>query len=118
FNAMFYTVTEENGIYLDNSGSTAVNGWWGLAELIEMAIDAYDRKQSPEYEKIMTELVYGFVNRWGEDWAYNEYNDDIAWMVIAAMRAHHNTGNADFLMYARTNWDAMYARAWDTSFSG
>jgi hypothetical protein len=39
-------------------------------------------------------------------------------MTIASIRAHLNTNNPDFLNYARTNWDQMYARAWDTSFAG
>ncbi len=116
FNAMFYTVTDGKGFYLDDAGDTATDNWWGQAELIEMAIDAYDR--NPKYATIMSELVYGFVDRWGTNWSGNEYNDDIAWMTIASVRAHLNTGNADFLNYARSNWDRMYARAWDTSFAG
>jgi hypothetical protein len=118
FTALFYTVEEGKGYYVNNSGTATADHWWTQAELIEMAIDAYDRKPSAAYETLMTELVYGFVDVQGTDWTYNEFNDDIAWMVIASARAHLNTGNADFLAYAKSNWDAMYARAWDTSFAG
>jgi predicted alpha-1,6-mannanase (GH76 family) len=118
FTKLFYTVTNGKGYYLNNSGDTKADGWWGQAEMIEMAIDAYDRKKSDAYKTLMTELVYGFVAKQGTDWTGNKYNDDIAWMVIASARAHLDTGNADFLTYAKGNWDKMYARAWNTGFSG
>jgi predicted alpha-1,6-mannanase (GH76 family) len=118
FTKMFYTVTNGKGYYLNNAGDTKADGWWGQAELIEMAIDAYDRKKSDAYKTLVTELVYGFVAKQGTDWTGNKFNDDIAWMVIASARAHLDTGNADFLTYAKNNWDKMYARAWDTTFAG
>jgi predicted alpha-1,6-mannanase (GH76 family) len=118
FTKMFYTVTNGKGYYVNNAGDTKADGWWGQAELIEMAIDAYDRKKSDAYKTLVTELVYGFVAKQGTDWTGNKYNDDIAWMVIASARAHLDTGNADFLTYAKSNWDKMYARAWNTSFAG
>jgi Glycosyl hydrolase family 76/Carbohydrate binding module (family 6) len=118
FAKLFYTVSDGKGYYVNNSGTATADHFWTQAELIEMAIDAYERKPSDAYRKWMTELVYGFVAEHGRDWSHNEFNDDIAWMVIASARAHLNTGNADFLAYARENWDRMYARAWDTSFAG
>jgi predicted alpha-1,6-mannanase (GH76 family) len=118
YTKVFYTVTNGKGFYLNNSGDSKADGWWGQAELIEMAIDAYERKKSDSYKTLMTELVYGFVAKHGTDWSYNDFNDDIAWMVIASARAHLLTKNADFLTYAKTNWDKMYARAWDTTFTG
>jgi hypothetical protein len=118
YTKVFYTVSNGKGYYLNNSGDSRADGWWGQAELIEMAIDAYDRKKSDAYKTLMTELVYGFVAKQGTDWSYNEYNDDIAWMVIASARAYLNTKNADFLGYAKSNWDKMYARAWDTTVLG
>jgi glycosyl hydrolase family 76/carbohydrate binding protein with CBM6 domain len=118
FTKLFYTVRSGQAYYVNDSGTASADHWWTQAELIEMAIDAYERKPSDTYRKWMSELVYGFVAEQGRDWSYNEFNDDIAWMVIASARAHLNTGNDDFLEYARTNWDKMYARAWDTSFAG
>jgi predicted alpha-1,6-mannanase (GH76 family) len=118
YTKVFYTVTNGKGYYLNNSGDSKADGWWGQAELIEMAIDAYDRKKSDAYKTLMTELIYGFVAKQGTDWSYNDFNDDIAWMVIASARGYLNTGNADFLTYAKSNWDMMYARAWDTTFTG
>jgi hypothetical protein len=118
FTELFYTVSDGKGYYVNDSGTATANHWWTQAELIEMAIDAYERKPSDAYRTLMIELVYGFVAVQGTDWTYNDFNDDIAWMVIASLRAHANTGNEDFLAYAKSNWDAMYARAWDTMFFG
>ena len=118
FTKLFYTVSGAKGYYLNNSGTATADHWWTQAELIEIAIDAYERKRSDTYRNRLIELVHGFVAKQGRDWSSNEFNDDIAWMVIASARAHLDTGNTDFLEYARSNWDKMYMRAWDTSFAG
>jgi predicted alpha-1,6-mannanase (GH76 family) len=118
FTKVFYTVQNGKGYYVNNSGTANADAWWTQAELIEMAIDAYERKPSAAYRSLMTELVAGFVAKQGTDWTYNDFNDDIAWMVIASARAHLHTQNADFLRYAKQNWDAMYARAASTDYGG
>lgn len=104
-------VADGKGYYVNDSGTATANDWWTQAELIEMAIDAYDRKPSDRYQTLLTELVYGFVAEQGSDWSYNDFNDDIAWMVIASARAYLNTRNPEFLGYARANWDDAYL-AW------
>ncbi|HKO92216.1 MAG TPA: hypothetical protein VJU61_13725, partial [Polyangiaceae bacterium] len=82
FTKLFYTVTNGKGYYVNNSGTATADAWWTQAELIEMAIDAYERNPSPAYRSLMTELIAGFVAKQGSDWTYNDFNDDIAWMVI------------------------------------
>lgn len=118
FTKLFYTVRDGKGYYVNNSGTASADAFWTEAELIEMAIDAYERKPSDAYKKLMTDLIYGFVAVHGTDWTGNDFNDDIAWMVIASARAHALTQNPDFLGYAKKNWDAMYARAWSADYGG
>jgi hypothetical protein len=118
FTALFYTVTDGKGYYVNNSGTAQADAWWTQAELIEMAIDAYERKPSAKNRELMTELIAGFIAKQGSDWTYNDFNDDIAWMVLASMRAHLLTQNDDFLRYAKQNWDAMYERAWSSDYGG
>ncbi|MET0388057.1 MAG: glycoside hydrolase family 76 protein [Polyangiales bacterium] len=118
FTELFYTVRNGEGYYVNNSGSATADAWWTQAELIEMAIDAYERKPSARYRALMNELITGFVAKQGSDWTYNDFNDDITWMVIASSRAHLLTQNADFLRYAKQNWDAMYTRAWSDEYGG
>jgi hypothetical protein len=118
FIKVFYTVRDGKGYFVNNSGTATADAWWTEAELIEMAIDAYDRKPSDAYKTRLTELVDGFVDVHGTDWSYNDFNDDISWMVIASLRAFLITNRPDFLSYAKKNWDMMYSRAWSSDYGG
>ncbi len=86
-------------------------GWWEDAEMFEIILDAYETTGEPVYETMFRELYRNFVQRKGKSWLYNNFNDDIAWMVIASVRAHLLFGDADFLSNGQSNFDKMYARA-------
>ena len=96
----------------------AYSGWWTGAELLEMAEDAYENTPSAARQSIVTSTCNGFLTQHGSNWMGNEYNDDIAWAVIAFSRAYLITGNTGFRNVAKSNFDGMYARAWDTNFMG
>jgi predicted alpha-1,6-mannanase (GH76 family) len=96
----------------------AYSGWWTHAELLEMAQDAYDNSPTTARRNIVTSTCNGFLSQNGSNWMYNEYNDDIAWAVIAFSRAHLITGNATYRNVAQSNFDGMFARGWDTNFFG
>jgi predicted alpha-1,6-mannanase (GH76 family) len=108
FNA-FNTAFMSNGAY---------SGWWTGAELLEMAQDAYDNSPTVARRNIVTSTCNGFLSQHGSNWMYNEYNDDIAWAVIAFSRAHQITGNTTYRNVAQSNFDGMFARGWDTNFFG
>ncbi len=108
FNA-FNTAFMSNGAY---------SGWWTHAELLEMAEDAYENTPSVARRNIVTSTCNGFLSQNGTNWLYNEYNDDIAWAVIAFSRAHLITGNPLYRNVAQLNFDAMFARGWDTQYFG
>ena len=93
-------------------------GWWTGAEEVEMAEDAYDSLPTPERRTIVANACSQFVSHQGNNWLGNDYNDDIAWAVIAFARGYLITGNTTFRDMAKSNWDAMYSRAWDTNFMG
>lgn len=86
-------------------------GWWGDAEMFEVVLDAYETTGFQEYATMFDELYKNFCQRNGTDWTGNSYNDDIAWMCIACVRAYLLTGNTDYRTKAKTNFDAMYKRA-------
>src|SRR5690606_25445749 len=88
------------------------------AELLEMAADAYENTPSVARRNIVTSTCNGFLSQNGTNWMYNEYNDDIAWAVIAFSRAHLITGNPLYRNVAQLNFDAMFARGWDTQYFG
>jgi len=93
-------------------------GWWTGAEEVEMAEDAYDSLPTAERKTIVANACSQFVSHHGNNWMGNEYNDDIAWAVIAFSRGYLITGNTTFRDIAKNNFDGMYSRGWDTNFMG
>jgi hypothetical protein len=87
-------------------------GFWQQLESIEGIEDANDRTGGAYNTEVST-LLYGFVGVHGDLWSNNIFNDDIAWGVIAYMRAHKTLGDPNFLTIAKRNFDMMYARAWN-----
>jgi hypothetical protein len=53
FVKVFYTLHDSKGFFVNNSGTATANAWWTQAELIEMAIDAYERKPSDAYKTLL-----------------------------------------------------------------
>ena len=86
--------------------------------MIEMVEDAYDGTHDPGYVKMIADLETQFRWYYGKTWTDRIWNDDITWAVIAALRAYDVTGDRRYLVLARTNFDAMYARAWTRAFGG
>ena len=92
-------------------------GWWGDAEMFEIVLDALETTGDQEYATMFENLYTNFIARNGGSWyqkgvsGYNEYNDDIAWMCIACVRAYLLTGVAKYRTTAKTNFDGMFRRA-------
>lgn len=98
-------------------------GWWTGAEEIEMAEDAFDNAPSPARLNLVSNACNQFLAHHGSNWTasggnFNSFNDDISWAVIAMARGYLITGSLTFRNVAKSNWDAMYARGWDTNFTG
>lgn len=102
---------QSSGYSIDNGG------WWGDAEMFETILDAYETTGNQEYATMFENLYTNFIARNKSTWyqsgvsGYNEYNDDIAWMCIACVRAYLLTGTSKYLTTARTNFNGMFARA-------
>ena len=86
-------------------------GWWGDAECFEAILDAYETTGDITYLNYFSELFDNFVVRERQNWSYNEYNDDITWMVLASIRGYKFSGDEKYLNAAKSNFDMMYARA-------
>jgi hypothetical protein len=89
----------------------APGGWWGDAEMLEIIMDAYETTGDAAYKEMFEELYSNFIARNGSNWQYNEYNDDITWMVLVCVRAYLLFGDTPYLQKAKSNFDQMYARA-------
>ncbi len=86
-------------------------GWWGDAEMFEVVLDALETTGEARYATMFENLYKNFCQRNNTDWSGNEYNDDIAWMCIACVRAYLLTGNTEYRTRAKQNFDKMYARS-------
>ena len=92
-------------------------GWWGDAEMFEIVLDALETTGDQQYATMFENLYINFIDRNKDTWyqkgvsGYNEYNDDIAWMCIACVRAYLLTGTRKYLTTAKKNFDGMFKRA-------
>ncbi|GAB1415470.1 hypothetical protein MASR2M117_08760 [Paludibacter sp.] len=99
-------------------------GFWGEAECLEIILDAYETTGKEEYKQMFEEAYAHFVSGtggWGaygngKNWMWNEFNDDVAWAVLASIRAYlmfgsHPDSGIKYLDIAKTNFDNMYKRA-------
>ncbi len=92
-------------------------GWWGDAEMFEIVLDALETTGDQQYATMFENLYTNFISRNKDTWyqkgvsGYNEYNDDIAWMCIACVRAYLLTGVAKYKNTAKKNFDGMFKRA-------
>ena len=92
-------------------------GWWGDAEMFEIVLDALETTGDQQYATMFENLYTNFIARNKDTWyqqgvsGYNEYNDDIAWMCIACVRAYLLTGTAKYRTTAKKNFDGMFKRA-------
>ena len=113
----FYREAGGRAWFQENTEGGKVS-FWMRAEQMEMTLDAYERTRQARPLVMFTNLFRGFLADHGANWAHNDYNDDLMWMVIACARAHLLTGNAAFRDVARTNFDLCYARAASSNLGG
>jgi predicted alpha-1,6-mannanase (GH76 family) len=113
----FYREQDGQAWFLESTDGGKAS-FWMRAEQMEMVLDAYERTTNAQLLVMFTNLFRGFLADHGTNWAHNEFNDDLMWMVIACTRAHLLTGNPEFRDVARTNFDLCYARAASSDLGG
>jgi hypothetical protein len=118
YNAAFYATFGSGNAHYKNDQNGGVSYFWTQAEIIEGIEDAYNRSGNVTYQNQISALLNGFSSDNGTDWSWNGYNDDICWACIAYLRGYQATGNTAFRTVAQSNFDMMYARAWDTTVLG
>jgi predicted alpha-1,6-mannanase (GH76 family) len=117
YKSAFYTVSGTNGYFKDTQ-TGGIAYFWGQAEMIECAIDAYEWTTNVIDKGMITNLLNGFIQNNGSTWTGDIYNDDIMWAVIAFARGGQDIGNTNYCNIAKVNFDACYARAWDSTLGG
>lgn len=86
-------------------------GFWGDAEMFEIILDAYETTGDPQYKDMFKKLHADFIVREKADWSWNDFNDDMAWMIIACARAYLLFGDNIYLQQSKSNFERMYERA-------
>ena len=107
-----FVTTEGAGSFIKSDQNGGRTGFWQEIEQVEGIEDANARSGGAYKEQVVA-LLNGFTKRHGKSWSNNDFNDDIAWAVIAYTRGYQATGNREFLAIAQSNFDMMFARAWD-----
>ncbi len=117
FMRAYYSSSAGRAHYTNTPGTgTAV--FWRQAELIEMTEDAWRATGSPALKQQIVALMNGVTWQYGHKWTRRTWNDDIMWMIIAAVRAYRITGDRSYLALAQQNFDGVYARAWSPDLGG
>lgn len=107
--------------YFDRGASASImntNGFWDVAEMMEMYVDTYERSGDEKHLEMVNKLYNGFVERHGTDWTGNEFNDDIMWMVLFCVRAYNATGDKKYKEQAIFHFEKVYDRGYDAQFGG
>lgn len=96
----------------------AKEGFWGVAEMMEIVVDAFEVTGNSKYSNLFNTMYNQFIAKEGSDWMWNAFNDDITWMVLACTRASLLTGNTTYQAKAKEQFDKMWARAYSTTYGG
>ena len=118
YNSAFYRQNGTNGFFKNSQTDGNPAYFWSQAETIECVIDAYEWTTNATAKNMITNLLNGFLKNNGSSWTENIYNDDIMWAVMAFARGGQHTGMTNYCNIAKANFDACYARAWDTALGG
>ena len=104
----------------NRSGNEVIarEGFWGVAEMMEIVDDAFEVTGNSKYSSLFSTMYSLFIAKEGSDWMWNQYNDDITWMVIACTRASLLTGNTTYQTKAKEQFDKMWSRAYNTTYGG
>jgi predicted alpha-1,6-mannanase (GH76 family) len=117
YTSSFYYQNGTSG-YIKDTQTGGQAYFWGQANMIECYLDAYEWHSNQTAKLMITNLLNGFINNNGSSWTWNGYNDDIMWAVMAFTRGGMLTGQTNYCAIAKANFDACYARAWDTKLGG
>jgi predicted alpha-1,6-mannanase (GH76 family) len=117
-NAFYFNASGDDYDYRLLQGSTSYNGFWVQANLIEMAVDAYNQDPTSANQNIINQLCNGFTAQYTGNWSSDSYDDDLMWATIAFTLAAKATDNSAWLADAETNFAVVWSRGYDTTLGG
>ena len=120
FNQYFYNPSAK--LYYSSTAKTGLGAIWTQAIYWDLAMDVYQRTNSPAQMTMITDIYTGAVNQ------YDNYNwsnstdwfiyDDMMWWVTALARANQLTGNATYLQQSIAGFNHVWAGSYDPAKGG
>uniref|UniRef100_A0A914CGH1 Glycoside hydrolase family 76 protein n=1 Tax=Acrobeloides nanus TaxID=290746 RepID=A0A914CGH1_9BILA len=117
-NAFFYQYAPDKAMYYLDTNHTVKMDFWKWAEALETLEDTYEVTQDSDLKSKISLLLNGFTDKYGSDWSWNNYNDDVMWASIASIRAFMITGNSSYFDLSKRGFDMAYARGWSLDLGG
>jgi predicted alpha-1,6-mannanase (GH76 family) len=120
FNKAYWVEDERaGGFYCRYRHGGRLTPFWQTAELIEMVEDVVDGTDDPVARRALEALWRGVLLRYGGVWTRGRvFNDDVMWMVIAALRFCRLTGQKRYLSLSKANFDSTVRRGWSDDLGG
>ncbi len=91
---------------------------WRLAFAIMTVEDTYLHTRNPEQLALIDKLLSDYMQFYGTDFSWNQWNDDLAWISIAFLRGYQIVGKQEFLDMSTNLWNLAYDRGWDDELGG
>lgn len=107
YKEQYYVLNENTGYYAPVSDDP----FWGMAEVMEAFLDGYETTGKAIYREMFETTYDDFIAVNGTDWAWKDWNDDIAWAAIASARGYLLFGDEKYLTHGKANFDMMFERA-------
>lgn len=118
FNSTYLVQAGGLTFYKESLHSNNVDYFWMQALSILALQDAQIRLSSAAYRDKISALLTTFMHHNGNDWTWNQFNDDLAWAGLAFARGYKISGNPLFLEKARHAFDLAYRRGWTNELGG
>lgn len=102
--------------YNENSAGKTDFHYWRNAHVMDVLVDAYQRKNDVQIRTRMDELLDGMKVKNGNTYI-NHFYDDMEWMALSCLRAYEVTGDAKFKAVAELLWTDIKL-GWDDMWGG
>jgi predicted alpha-1,6-mannanase (GH76 family) len=118
FNNAFLVTQGDKVYYKKALNDNSPDGNWTLALDIFGMQDTYERRKSDADKALVNNLCNSFLKLNPPPYAWDGWNDDIAWMGLGLARGYQVTGTPIFLTQAEYCFNLAYDRGWNTVFNG
>lgn len=92
--------------------------FWQEAYMISAIEDAFDSSIANNRKSTLTSLLSSFYAQEGNDWTWDDWNDDLEWAMIAMAHGYQINGNTSYRDAALQNFNAVWNRGWTSSYGG